>query len=127
MTTSILNDVKKVLGIEPDYDVYDVDVLMHINSAFSTLSQLGVGPQQGFGVDDATAVWTDFLETEHPEYRALKSYVYLRVKRLFDPPQTGYLDTAIKEQIQELEWRLNVTREGEKWLDPSPVIDDVLE
>ena len=123
MTDSILNSVKKLLGLGETYTAFDLDVIIHINSVFSTLSQLGVGPNQGFMIEDDTATWSDFIPTD-ARYSSVKTYVYLRVRVLFDPPQTGYLVEAIQKQIAELEWRLNVQREEEKWEDPTPPSED---
>lgn len=111
---SILDSTKKTIGLDADYDVYDLDIMMHINTAFSTLSQLGVGPEDGFIVEDDTAMWSDYLMADK-ERSMVKSYVYLRVRLLFDPPETSYLINAFNDQVKELEWRLNVHEEGEKW------------
>jgi hypothetical protein len=105
METSILDSTKKILGISADYKAFDLDVLTHINSAFSTLNQLGVGPAAGFMIEDETVEWTDFLGPD-PLLNSVKTYVYLRVRMLFDPPGTSYLISAYEKQIQELEWRL---------------------
>lgn len=107
---SILDSVKQVLGLEPSYTAFDQDVIMHINSAFSTLEQLGIGPPGGFSIVDDTAVWEDFIGVDN-RYNAVKSYVYLRVRLLFDPPSMSFVIAAMEKQIQELEWRLNVARE----------------
>ena len=115
MEQSILKSTKKILGIADDYTVFDLDVITHINTAFSTLTQLGVGPSAGFTIEDDTSVWADFIGDD-PQYHAVKSYVFLKVKSLFDPPQTSYLINAMNEQIRELEWRLNVRREGAAWV-----------
>jgi hypothetical protein len=120
MNMSILNSTKKVLGIAEDYTVFDEDIIMHINTAFSTLTQLGVGPAEGFMIEDAVAEWDDFITDGDPQYNSVKSYVFLKVAMLFDPPQTSYLITAKEKQIQELEWRLNVYREETGWTDPDP-------
>jgi hypothetical protein len=120
MNMSILNSTKKVLGIAEDYTVFDEDIIMHINTAFSTLTQLGVGPAEGFMIEDATAEWDDFITDGDPQYNSVKSYVFLKVSMLFDPPQTSYLITAKEKQIEELEWRLNVHREETGWTDPDP-------
>jgi hypothetical protein len=126
METSILKSVKKLLGIPDDYDVFDLDVLTHINSAFSTLTQLGVGPTGGFMIEDDTAEWADFL-ADDKQYNAVKTYVVLRVRQLFDPPTTSYLISAFNDQIKELEWRLNAHREETGWTDPDPpVIEEVV-
>lgn len=108
---SILDSTKKILGLDPEYDVFDVDIISHINSAFFTLNQLGVGPAEGFMITDNTTPWTWFSEGLS-NLNAVKTYVYLRVRLLFDPPQTSFAISAMEKQIQELEWRLNVHREG---------------
>jgi hypothetical protein len=116
---SILTDTKKLLGIEEDYAAFDLDVLTHINSVLSTLSQLGIGPAGGFAIEDATATWEDFAGTDK-ELSSIKTYVYLRVRMFFDPPTTSYLISAYEKQIEELEWRLNVKREETAWVPPTP-------
>ena len=116
---SILNDTKKILGLEPAYTVFDLDIITHINSVFADLQQLGIGPVSGFAISDATAVWSSFLGIDLT-LNSVKTYMYLRVRLLFDPPTTGYLITSMNEQIQKLEWRLNVQREGVSWTDPDP-------
>jgi hypothetical protein len=114
---SILKSTKKVLNLADEYKAFDQDVIMHINSVFSTLNQLGVGPDEGFMIEDDVPTWVSFLEGD-PRLNHIKTYVYLRVRLLFDPPQLAYLVEALKEQIQELEWRLNVQREDTEWTDP---------
>jgi hypothetical protein len=121
MSDSILTNVKKILSISEDYTAFDLDIMTHINSVFSTLNDLGIGPVEGFEINDAEAVWQDFLEGDK-RLNGVKSYIYLRVRLIFDPPGTSYHISAIKEQIQELEWRLNRYREEESWVDPNPVI-----
>ena len=116
---SILNSTKKILGVDPSYEVFDLDIQTHINSAFSTLNQLGLGPEEGFAIDDETAVWQDFLQDDK-RLNAVKTYVYLRTRIVFDPPTTSFHLEAVKEQIKELEWRLNVHREETGWVDPDP-------
>lgn len=121
MDPSILTSTKKILGITEDYTAFDPDITTHINTAFSTLTQLGVGPAAGFMIEDETAVWDDFLVfADDLEYNAIKSYVYLRVRLLFDPPTTSFTITAFDDQRKELEWRLNVHREETEWTDPDP-------
>lgn len=114
MTDSILNTVKKVLGLDPDYTAFDTDVIMHINSVFSTLHQLGVGPSQAFQIQDETETWFEFLGNE-TSINSVKTYVYLRVRLIFDPPATSFTIAAMEKQAQELEWRLNVQQEGERY------------
>jgi hypothetical protein len=120
LETSILIGTKKILGLAEDYTAFDHDVTTHINTAFSTLTQLGVGPAEGFMIEDETAVWTDFITDTDLQYNTVKTYVYLRVRMLFDPPSTSFVITALNEQIKELEWRLNVHREETGWVDPNP-------
>ena len=119
METSILTSTKKILGIAGDYTVFDLDIITHINTAFSTLTQLGVGPVEGFMIEDDQAVWEDYI-VDDLQYNAVKTYVWLKVRQLFDPPTTSYLISAFEKQIQELEWRLNVHREETGWVDPDP-------
>jgi hypothetical protein len=121
METSILISIKKILGIADEYTAFDEDIITHINTAFSTLTQLGVGPREGFMIEDEDAVWADFIE-DRLVFNAVKSYVFLRVKMLFDPPTTSYLITAMDNQIRELEWRLNSFREETDWTDPNPIV-----
>lgn len=124
MSVSILDSVKKVCNIEPSYTAFDADIVMHINSVFSTLNQLGVGPVNGFMIEDATPTWEDFLGTD-PRLNHIKSYVYLRVRLLFDPPATSFTIAALVEQYKELEWRISVQREATQWVDPDP--DEILD
>lgn len=109
---SILTSIKKLLGITEEYDHFDPDIIMHINSVFSVLTQLGVGPASGFSISDKTAVWSDFVDTDS-RLEMLKSYMYLKVKLLFDPPLGTASIEAINRQISELEWRINVTVDPE--------------
>lgn len=122
MEDSILLSVKKVLGVDSSYDVFDPDIIMHINSVFMTLQQLGVGPDDGFSIEDDTATWSDFFGTGR-RYNAVQSYVYLRVRLLFDPPGTPYLIEAMKAQMAEMEWRLEVARTPAIPLYPLPLPD----
>lgn len=123
MEQSILLSTKKILGIDPDYTAFDLDIMTHINAVFSTLHQLGVGPAAGFVIDDEIPVWTDFITVDDTVMLSqVKTYVSLKVRMLFDPPITSFTIAAIKEEITQLEWRLNVHREGSEWVDPSPII-----
>ena len=103
---SILESVKKALGIDPSYEAFDPDIIMHINSTFSVLHQLGVGPDSQFSIEDAEATWSDFL-SGRDELNMVKSYIFLKVRLLFDPPQGSVLE-SFKEQAAEYEWRMNV-------------------
>lgn len=118
MDKSILNNVKKMLGLDENYTAFDTDVIIHINSVFSTLSQLGIGPSTGFMIEDDILTWDDFFESADPNLNAVKTYVYLRVRLLFDPPATSFAISAMNEQIKELEWRLNSYREVTAWTEP---------
>lgn len=111
MTQSILNSTKKVLGLAESYTAFDLDVMMHINTAFSTLQQIGVGPPDGFMIEDENAEWADYIGLDNM-LNAVKTYVYLKVRVLFDPPGTSFVLDAMNKQIEQLEWRLNVHAEG---------------
>ena len=121
MEQSILTSTKKILGIAADYTAFDLDVITHINAAFSTLNQLGVGPAEGFLIEDESMKWEDYIDNEI-QLNTIKSYVFLKVRQLFDPPTTSYLITAVEKQIAEFEWRLNVNRESTEWVKPVPTI-----
>lgn len=103
---SILTSIKKLLGIQETYTNFDEDIIIHINTAFATLNQLGVGPVEGFMIEDSSEVWTDYI-TEC-NLTMVKSYIFLKVKLLFDPPTNTPLLESIKANINEMEWRLNV-------------------
>lgn len=104
---SILNSIKKLLGISSDETHFDPDIIMHINSVFSILCQLGVGPSKSFSIQDENAIWDDFTE-EYANYNDVKTYMYLKVKLLFDPPLNSSVLSAMERQISELEFRLSV-------------------
>lgn len=108
---SILVSIKKLLGNTEEYKYFDPDIIMHINSAFSILKQLGVGPKEGFMVTGESETWQDFLGEEHmKDLNEVQIYVYLRVKLGFDSSSlTGSVLDSINKQISELEWRMNVT------------------
>jgi len=108
---SILDDVKKLLGIDSSYTNFDTDVILHINSVFSILSQLGIGPSTGYMIEDNTATCDAFVGTDL-NLNDVKTYIVTKVKLFFDPPQNSFVIAAIEKQIQELEWRINVKREG---------------
>lgn len=123
MDTSILTNTKKILGIAADDTSFDTDVVLHINSAFSILAQLGIGPAAGFTIEDDEALWEDFVVTTEHTLDLIKIYIFLRVRLAFDPPQTSFLLAALERQLQEHEWRLSVLREGADWSLPEPVSD----
>ena len=101
----VLDDIKKLLGLPKEYDAFNRDVKIHVNSVFSTLHQLGVGPSQPFRVESPDDTWGMFTQ-EKQSIENVKTYVYLRVRLLFDPPAHAFLLTAVQDQIKELEWRL---------------------
>lgn len=107
MSLSILNSTKKVLGLPEDYTAFDTDVIMHINTVFLTLSQLGVISDAGFSINDAEPVWDDLLGT-NKGLNAVQSYTFMRLRMIFDPPATSFHIAALERQIAELEFRLNV-------------------
>lgn len=109
-TDSILDNVKKLVGVEPDYTAFDLDLIIHINSVFSTLQQLGIGPDEAFMIEDREKTWADLLGTAK-NLNAVKSYVYLRVRLLFDPPASSFAIDSMQKQANELEWRLMVQAE----------------
>lgn len=117
---SILSSVKKLLGIQEDYEHFDADIIIHINSVFSVLNQLGVGPEVPFVIFDKSAVWSDFIE-DNEEIQMVKSYMALKVRLLFDPPQNTATAEAFKAQCDEYEWRLNAA--ADDWDEPHP--DDI--
>lgn len=104
---SILTSIKKLLGIEEEYTQFDADIIMHINTVFLNLTQLGVGPSEGFLIEDDTAIWEDFIG-DSSQLQAVKTYMYLKVKLLFDPPLSSSVTESMNRMIAELEWRLNV-------------------
>lgn len=104
--TSILDDIKHMLGILPEETAFDVDIINFINGAFGTLTQLGVGPVVGFQITNKDNQWAEFYTD--PRLSAVRTYIFLRTKIAFDPPTTGFTQQAYERQIQELEFRLNV-------------------
>lgn len=110
---SILNDVKKMLGIEIEDDSFDSELLLHISSVFMILNQLGVGPMNGYVVQDVDQTWSDFFGSR-TDIESVKSYVYLKVRLMFDPPSSSFVLESINKMASELEFRLNVqTDRGE--------------
>ena len=109
---SILDYIKKKLGLEKDYDVFDLDVQSHINGVFLNLHQLGIGPIEGFAIEGPETTWDTFLGASHnPLLNAVKQYIYFKVKLAFDPPPTSFHIDSLQKQIAELEFRLLILRE----------------
>lgn len=119
---SILDSVKKNLGIGSTYAVFDPDILTHINTTFAVLNQLGVGPKMGFMIEDSDAKWVDYIETDD-NLNMLKTYIYLKVRLAFDPPQTSFAIASLEKQASELEWRLNIYAD-KTWVAPTVPVDD---
>lgn len=110
MAESILNSTKKAMGIQEDYTHFDPELIMHINSTFSTLHQLGVGPEEAFMINDANTLWETFTNDE-AVINSVKTYMFLKVKLVFDSPPTSHARTSFEKMAEELEWRLNVASE----------------
>lgn len=112
ITQSILLTVKKMLGIAEEYHAFDLDLIININSVFLTLNQLGVGPTRPYKISGDAETWADFLGDQYGELEGVETYVYLKVRLLFDPPTNSFLVDAMQSQVAELEWRLNFQVEG---------------
>lgn len=115
MATSILTSTKKVLGIEALDTSFDTDILMHINSVLATLNQIGVGPENGYHIEDDDATWDDYLASDS-RLNSVQSYMYLKVRLLFDPPATSFAIQAMQENAKELEYRIYMVGEVDKAL-----------
>ena len=105
--TSILDSIKKLLGLESDYTAFDQDVIMHINSVFALLYQIGASPLEGVRIEDKTALWEMYLG-DRMGVDLVKTYMYLKVRLWFDPPATSFALTNMQDQVKELEWRLSI-------------------
>lgn len=103
---SILLSIKKLLGLGSDYTPFDTDIIIHINSVFFILKQLGVGPSEGYTIEDEGNTWDEFLDGSI-NLELVKSYIYLKVKTLFDPPSSSIIADSYRRSIEEYEWRLN--------------------
>lgn len=113
---SILTSIKQMLGIMEDDTSFDQDIIVHINSTFMTLQDIGVGPEDGYRIKDKSETWTDFL-SGNKKAEDVKTYVYLKVRILFDPPANQSTLTAFKEAANEFEWRLNVRNDKTRLVD----------
>lgn len=110
---SILTSIKKLLGIAEEYDHFDADLIIHINSVFVILNQLGVGPSTGFRIEDDSTTWDEYISDED-NLDEVKSFIHLKVKLLFDPPQSSIVMESMNRMIKEFEFRLNVTAESKQ-------------
>lgn len=121
---SILTSIKKLLGIEEGYEHFDADIIIGINSAIMALTQLGVGPSAGFMITSKIEAWSDFIG-DRIDLQAVKSYVYLKTKLIFDPPTNSFMNDAIDRQLKEFEWRLNIQADPPVIIDTT-VVDDTI-
>ena len=105
-TDSILDTIKKLLGPDQSYNYFDQDIIIHINTAIMNLTDIGVGPKEGFSIKSSKEVWSDFIK-DIKQFEAVKTYIYLKVKLIFDPPLSSSVIELFEKQISEIEWRLN--------------------
>lgn len=110
---SILTSVKKTLGIVEEYEHFDADIIMHINTAFMVLTQIGVGPENGFSIVDKSDVWSDFITEDDRCYESVKTYMGLKVRLIFDPPTNSVVLGCMEKTLKELEWRIKILTEME--------------
>lgn len=110
MTDSILLTVKSILGLEPEYTPFDAEIIFDINTVLAKLTQAGIGPREGFQIEDSTATWTQFVGTD-PRLNMVKTYTAMDVRLLFDPPQSSAAMENLKAQIQEYIYRMNIHEE----------------
>lgn len=128
--SSILTSIKKMLNVAEADESFDQDIIIHINSAFSTLNDLGVGPQAGFAIEDKEMVWDEFVPNDADnmvQHQRIKTYVYLKTRLIFDPPTLPPVASALQAQLDEVTWRILVKREETDWIDPDPPSEDALE
>jgi hypothetical protein len=118
---SILTSIKKLLGIEDEYIQFDQDIIMDINTVLLSINQFGIGPETGFVIHDKTETWSSLLGTRL-DFEAVKTYIYLKVRLLFDPPANAFVVEAMERQITELEWRL--TNQAQPAPDPVTVVQE---
>lgn len=114
VAASILNSTKKALGLSPTYDPFDPELIMYINNAFATLNQLGIGPDEGFAIESDAETWDDLLGDDK-RFNGVKAYVAFKTRLAFDPPANSFTQEALKQQINELEWRLTILAENFGW------------
>lgn len=112
-SNSILTSIKKLLGITEEQTDFDMDIIIHINTTLTILNDLGVGPEEGFVIEDSSATWDEYI-TDRRKFDKIKTYVYLKVRLYFDPPQNASLKEAMEKQAAELEWRLNTSAENQE-------------
>jgi len=110
--TSILETIKKMLGLSAEQKEFDVDIIVHINSVLAKLNRLGVGTEQTFSIQDEYALWDEFLPEDDASFNDVKTYIYIKVKLIFDPPASSAAIKAMEETAKEIEWGLNCTAEN---------------
>ena len=113
MEESILTTIKKLLGLDESYEAFDTDVIIAINTALMALMQIGVGPKTGFRIEDDESTWKDFLGSDTIDLEAVKSYVFIKARLMFDPPSSSVVVEAYNKAAAECEWRLNAQRDPE--------------
>lgn len=109
---SILNSTKQLLGLGEGYDVFDPNIIMHINTVFSNMKQMGIGPEEGFIVKDKNDLWDDYIKDRHSSLQSIKDYVYMKVRIMFDPPANGNLLESLNKTATELEYRIYIEEGG---------------
>lgn len=109
---SILTMVKKACGISEEYEVFDTDIIMHINSVFMILNQIGIGPATGYRIEDKYNTWSEFIPVDDLRFEAVKTYMCSKVRLVFDPPSSSITTECLKQIIAECEWRLNLAAES---------------
>jgi hypothetical protein len=115
MVESILETIKKMLGLPKDYDSFDTDILVHINTVLSNLTQMGIGPEEGFTITGYDETWSQFVTSDPLKTQQIKSYIYLKVKTMFDPTANSNVAEAINNSITELEYRLYIEEENSRY------------
>lgn len=103
---SILTSIKKLLGPNEELNHYDADIIMHINTVLMALRQMGVGPTTPFFISDDSQTWASFLGEDNKNLEAIKTYIYIKVKLVFDPPASAVVVQAMNETAKEIEYRL---------------------
>lgn len=116
ITQSILKTIKKMLGIDENHKAFDLDVIVDINATFLTLNELGIGPEYPYAITGESETWSDFLGDQEKYLAGVQTYVYMRVRLMFDPPSNSFLVDSMQKQIQEFEWRFTVQPKDDKSL-----------
>ena len=112
LNESILDSIKKLLGINAEVTAFDQEIAIHINTVFSELAQMGIGPEKGYMITGPANTWAEFCKDDFPLLSNVKTYIYLKVRLLFDPPTTSPLIEAINQQIKEIGWRRYIQKGG---------------